>query len=115
MLRVKRLGPPVGVIHAGTHAAVATAAEPPPGHHRGGSFSNSWGTASCGLGGSPATLTPAATARIPSSASSPSRNEYAGSSAALRRITPRLRVDSTPVIECGYMNRASADPSAKEA
>src|SRR3954453_23071821 len=115
MLRVKRFAEAIDMIAAGTSAPIAMAAEPTPANQGGNSFSNSWGTAQCGLGGSPATLTPAATATNPSSASSPSRNEYAGSSAALRRITPRLRVDSTPVIECGYMNRANADPSAKEA
>ena len=51
----------------------------------------------------------------PSSASSPSRKEYAGSSAALRRITERFFDESTPVSECGYMNSASAEPSAREA
>ena len=60
-------------------------------------------------------MTPAAIATKPSSASRPSRNEYAGSRAAFRRITERLRVDSTPVTECGYMNRARAEPSAREA
>ena len=38
-----------------------------------------------------------------------------GTMAALRRMTPRLRVERTPVTECGYMNRASADPRASEA
>ena len=51
----------------------------------------------------------------PSSASSPSRKEYAGSSAAFRRITDRSLVDSTAVTECGYMNRAKAEPSARVA
>ena len=54
-------------------------------------------------------------ATYPRRASRPSRNEYAGSSDALRRITLRLRVDSTAVTECGYMNSASADPSASVA
>ena len=58
---------------------------------------------------------PAAIATKPSRASSPSRKEYAGSSAALRRITERFRVESTPVTECGYMNSASAEPSASDA
>jgi hypothetical protein len=51
----------------------------------------------------------------PSRANSPSRKEYAGSSAALRRITPRFLVDNTPVTECGYMNSARAEPSASDA
>jgi hypothetical protein len=29
-----------------------------------------------------------------------------------RRITPRLRLASTPVIECAYSNSASAGPNA---
>jgi hypothetical protein len=58
---------------------------------------------------------PAAMAAMPSSASRPSRNEYAGSSAALRRMMLRFLVDSTAVTECGYMNSASADPSDSEA
>ncbi len=115
MLRVKRLAAAIDMIAAGTSAPIAMAAYPTPANHGGNSFSNSCGTASCGLGGLPATLTPAATATKPSSASSPSRKEYAGSRAALRRITPRLRVESTPVIECGYMNSARAEPSASDA
>ncbi len=58
---------------------------------------------------------PAAIAMKPSSASSPSRNEYAGRNAALRRITVRFVVASTPVSECGYMNSASAEPRASDA
>jgi hypothetical protein len=33
----------------------------------------------------------------------------------LRRITLRLRLDSTAVIECGYMKSASAEPNASVA
>lgn len=33
----------------------------------------------------------------------------------LRRITSRLRLDSVAVIECGYMNSASAEPRARVA
>lgn len=33
----------------------------------------------------------------------------------LRRITSRLRLESVAVIECGYMNSASAEPSASVA
>src|SRR3954470_10024542 len=50
----------------------------------------------------------------PSRASRPSRKEYAGSRAALRRMTDRLLVERTPVTECGYMNSASAEPRASE-
>jgi len=65
-------------------------------------------------------LTPAFTAgvaraRYPSSAIRPSTSVYAGSMAALRRITSRCRVASTPVIACGYMNSASAEPRASVA
>ena len=35
--------------------------------------------------------------------------------AALRRITDRFRVARTPVTLCGYMNSASAEPSASVA
>ena len=44
-----------------------------------------------------------------------SKIEYAGKSAALRRITLALFELNRPVIECGYMNSASADPSANVA
>jgi hypothetical protein len=76
----------------------------------GNSFSNSCGTDCRGL----STSTPAATATKPSSAIRPSRKEYARSRAALRRITPRFRVDSTPVTEWGYLNSARAEPSASD-
>ena len=68
-----------------------------------------------GSSGRPGHFVPAAIATKPSRASRPSRKEYAGSSAALRRITERFLVDSTPVTECGYMNSASAEPSASDA
>ena len=35
--------------------------------------------------------------------------------AMFRRITSRRLVASTPVMACGYMNRASADPRASVA
>ena len=107
MLRVHRLAAAIDMIAAGTSAPITIAANATPANHGGNSFSNSCGTACCGFG---RTFTPAAIATKPSSASSPSRKEYAGSSAALRRITERLRVESTPVTECGYMNSASAEP-----
>ena len=40
---------------------------------------------------------------------------YAGRIVALRRILLRLREESVAVIECGYMNSASAEPSASVA
>src|SRR6266508_3289745 len=99
------------MIAAGTSAPIAIAAKPKPANQLGNSFSKSCGTACCGL----STFTPAATATKPTRASSPSRKEYAGSSAALRRITERVRVDSVAVIECGYMNSANAEPNARVA
>ena len=51
----------------------------------------------------------------PSRASRPSTKEYAGRIAALRRIVLRLLDDSDAVTECGYMNSASAEPSARVA
>src|ERR1041385_3960724 len=109
MFRVNRLAAAMDMIAAGTRAPIAIAAYPTPANHDGNSFSNSWGTASWGFGGLPATVTPAAIATNPRRASSPRRKEYAGSSAALRRIPPRFWVDITRVTEWGYMNSASAE------
>ena len=111
MLRVHRFAAAIDMIAAGTSAPITIAAKATPANQSGNSFSNSCGTACCGL----STCTPAAMATKPSRASRPSRNEYAGSSAALRRITERSRVESTAVTECGYMNSASAEPRASEA
>ena len=111
MLRVHRFAAAIDMIAAGTSAPITIAAKATPANQSGNSFSNSCGTACCGL----VTFTPAAMATKPSRASRPSRKEYAGSSAAFRRITERSRVDSTAVTECGYMNSASADPSASDA
>src|SRR4051794_41500903 len=108
MLRVHRFAAAIDMMAAGTRAPITIAAYATPANHDGNSFSNSCGTACCGL----VTFTPAAIATKPSSASSPSRKEYAGSSEALRRITERLRVERTPVTEWGYMNSASVEPSA---
>jgi hypothetical protein len=58
---------------------------------------------------------PAAIATQPSRASRPSTKEYAGRIAALRRIVLREFDDSDAVTECGYMNSASAEPSARVA
>jgi hypothetical protein len=51
----------------------------------------------------------------PSSAMSPSKKEYAGSIALLRRMTPGPLELNTPVNEWGYRNSASADPRASVA
>src|SRR6476469_8234881 len=114
MLRVHRLAAAIDMIAAGTSAPITIAANATHANHGGNSFSNRCGTASCGFGGSP-TVTPAAIATKPSRARRPSRKEYAGSRAALRRITERFRVESTAVTECGYMNSARAEPRARDA
>ena len=79
--------------------------------------SNSCGITSCALGSpsSPIGCVPAAIATQPSRASRPSTKEYAGRMAALRRIVLREFDDSEAVTECGYMNSAIADPSARVA
>ena len=41
--------------------------------------------------------------------------QYAGRAAMFRLMTLRSREASTPVIECGYRNSASADPKASVA
>src|SRR4051794_40859096 len=109
MLRVHRFAAAIDMIAAGTSAPITIAAKATPANQGLNWSSKSCGTDCCGL----STFTPAAIATKPSSASSPSRKEYAGNRAALRRITERLRVDSTPVTECGYMKSASADPRAR--
>ncbi len=111
MLRVHRFAAAIDMIAAGTRAPMAMAANAMPANQLGNCDSNSAGTDCCGL----STLMPAAMAAKPSSASRPSRKEYAGSSAALRRITERFFEASTPVSECGYMNSASAEPRASDA
>ncbi len=111
MLRVHRLAAAIDMIAAGTSAPMPIAANATPANQLGNSFSNSCGTACWAF----STWTPAAMATKPSRAISPRRKEYAGSSAALRRITERFLVASTPVIEWGYMNSAIAEPRASEA
>src|SRR3954452_4176369 len=111
MLRVHRFAAAIDMMAAGTSAPMAMAGNASPANQLGNSFSNSAGTDCWAL----VTLMPAAMAANPSSASSPSRKEYAGSSEALRRITDRFFDASTPVSECGYMNSASADPRASDA
>src|SRR3954454_10851471 len=117
MLRVKRLAAAIDMIAAGTSAPIATAANATPANQLGNASSKNCGTTSCALGlpSRPIGLVPAAVAANPSSASSPSTSEYAGRIAALRRITFRLLDESTAVTECGYMNSASAEPSASDA
>src|SRR6187549_2354563 len=96
---------------AGTSAPMAIAANAIPANQLGNCLANSSGIAAWAL----STVIPDAMAAKPSRASRPNRNEYAGRNAALRRITFRFLVDSTPVMECGYMNRASAEPRARDA
>src|SRR5579859_4061059 len=114
MLRVKRLAAAMDMIAAGTSAPMAMAAKPKPTNQSGKTFRNRPGTANCApkvLSG----FTPVATAMKPNRAIRPSRNEYAGNSAALRLMTRPLFDASTPVMECGYMNNASAEPRASVA
>jgi hypothetical protein len=103
------------MIAAGTSAPTAIAANAMPANLDGNSWSNSRGIASCGFArpSRPFTLTCALIAMKPSRASSPSSSEYAGRIAAFRRTTLRFFVDSTAVTECGYMNRARAEPRAR--
>src|SRR4051794_21084137 len=112
MLRVKVLAAAIDMIAAGTRAPIATAANATPANQLGNESSNSCGMTSCGFGlpSSPIGLVPAAIATQPRRASRPSTKEYAGRIAALRRMVFRLPELSDAVIECGYMNSASADP-----
>ena len=116
MLRVKRLAAAIDMIADGTRAPIAIALNATPANQLGKFSSNRCGTASCALAmpSSPNTDVSAAMAANPSSASRPSSSEYAGRIAALRRITLRVLPDSTAVIECGYMNSASAEPRASD-
>src|SRR6185503_18867719 len=117
MLRVNRFAAAIDMIAAGTSAPMAIAANATPANQLGKAFSKNCGTTSCALGlpSSPIGFVPAAIAANPINASSPSISEYAGRIDALRRITLRLRDESTAVTECGYMNSASAEPSASDA
>src|ERR1035437_2354301 len=117
MLRVNRLAAAIAIIAAGTRAPIAMAAKATPANQDGNMSSNSCGTTNCGLGtpSRPIGLVPAAIATHPSSASRPSTKLYAGRMAALRRIVLRDLDDKVAVIECGYMNRARAEPSARVA
>src|SRR5664279_2878642 len=117
MLRVKRLAAEIAMMAAGTRAPIAMAAKATPANQDGNISSNSCGTTSWGLTlpSRPIGLVPAAMATHPSSANSPSTKLYAGRMAELRRIVLRDLDDKVAVIECGYMNSASADPRARVA
>src|SRR5438067_2083469 len=116
MLRVKRFAAAIDIIAAGTSAPIAIAEKATPANHEGNTWSKKCGTASCGLAtlSCPKTLVFSAIAANPSSASNARTSEYAGSTAALRRITLRLRPERTAVIECGYINSARAEPKASD-
>src|SRR5260370_22290304 len=114
MLRVNRLAAAMDIIEAGTSAPMAMAAKAKPWNQEGNTLMNRPGTAKL-LPNAFVGCTPATSAMKPNSAIRPSRKEYAGNSAALRRSTRPLFEESTPVIECGYMNSANADPSASVA
>ena len=117
MLRVNVFAAAIDMIAAGTSAPIATAANATPANQLENESSNSCGITSCGLGlpSTPIGSVPAAIATQPSSASRPSTKEYAGRIEALRRIVLRLSEDSVAVTECGYMNSAIAEPSARVA
>src|ERR1700712_5075117 len=117
MLRVNVFAAAIDMIAAGTSAPIATAAKATPANQLGKESSNSCGITSCGLGlpSTPTGLVPAAMATQPSRASSPRTKEYAGRIEALRRIVVRLLGERVAVIECGYMNSAIAEPSARVA
>src|SRR3954453_18409459 len=117
MFRVKRLAAAIDMIAAGTRAPMAIAPKATPANQLGNWSSNSCGMTSCGLTFPlrPMGLVPALIATYPRSASRRSSREYAGRMAALRRPVLRVLDDSVAVTECGYMNRASADPSASDA
>src|SRR6516225_8058063 len=118
MLLLNRLAAAIDMMAAGTSAPMMIAEYPMPANQLGNMFWNSSGTDSWAL--LPCALTPAFTAGAaramePNSAIRPSTSEEAGSAARLRRITLRHLVASTPVMMCGYMNRARAEPSARVA
>src|SRR6476661_10759815 len=117
MLRVNVFAAAIDMIAAGTSAPMAMAAKATPANHDGNESSNSWGMTSWALGlpSSPIGLVPAAIATQPSRASRPSTKEYAGRIEALRRIVVRLSEERVAVTECGYMNNAIAEPSARVA
>src|ERR1700722_18605844 len=95
MLRVNRLAAAMDMIAAGTSAPMAMAANEKPANQEGNASRNSAGTAKWGAyrgkgaaeTGEESTFD--AMAMYPSSAMAPSRMEYAGSIAVLRRMTAR--------------------------
>src|SRR5438270_6025917 len=111
MLRVNRFAAAMDIIDAGTSAPIAIAANAKPTNHDGNISRNRPGTIHCAPYGATGWML-AAMPMKPSRAINPSRKLYAGKSAALRLMATRLFELSTPVTECGYMNSASADPSA---
>src|ERR671916_1618298 len=117
MLRVNRFAAAMDMMAAGTSAPMAMAPNATPANQPGKWSSNSWGMTSCGLTrpSSPTGWVPALIATKPSSASSPSSKEYAGRIAAFLRPVLRSFDDRVAVTQCGYMNNASAEPSASEA
>src|SRR5262252_7710676 len=117
MFRVKVFEAAIDMIAAGTSAPIATAAKATPANHGGKKSSNNCGITSCAFGfpSRPIGFVPAAIATQPSSASRPRTKLYAGRMVALRRIVFRLLDESVAVMECGYMNKAIADPNANVA
>ncbi len=105
MLRVNRFAAAIDMMAAGTSAPMPTAANATPANHAGNFSSNSSGTTvllSTVPSRAPGSgLTSAAIAMKPSRAIRPSSRLYAGSADMFRLITPRSRLASTPVIECG--------------
>src|SRR5688500_1283422 len=112
MLRVNVLAAAIDMIAAGARAPMAMAAKATPANQPGDMYSTICGLTSWGVGlpSTPLGWVPAAMATRPSRARRPSTKEYAGRIAALRRIVLRLLDERVAVIECGYMNSASAEP-----
>src|SRR6476619_3663530 len=117
MFRVNRFAAAIDMIAAGTRAPIAIAPNATPVNQPGKLSSNSCGMTSWGftVPSNATGLVPALIATKPSRASRPSSNEYAGRIAAFRRPVLRSFDDRVAVTQCGYMNRASAEPSASEA
>ena len=113
-LRVKRFAAAIDMMEAGTSAPMAIAAKAKPTNHDGNICTKRPGTTHWAPNGALG-CTPAASPMKPSRAIRPSKKLYAGSIAALRRMAMRLFELRMPVIECGYMNRASAEPRASVA
>src|SRR3954462_2924884 len=108
MFLVNRFAEAIDITAAGTSAPIAMAAKAKPSNHDGKYFRNRSGTANV----LSVVLILAVIVMKPSRARNPSISVYAGRIAMLRRTTSCERALSVPVITCGYMNSASADPSA---